>query len=224
MLNVSSERLLLQREHEVSERFGVTRSPSAVLVTTNAKVGSEPAEGASQIAELVHRIVSSGSAANRSSHPALPPLASASTLPAVASSTIAAVDLIDLDGKVVKMATLYARQRFIVFWNPECGYCQKMLPQLRELALLDSRDAQQLMILSTGSIERNREMGLRSPVLLDHAFRVGSALGVQGTPSAMVIGVGGTVLGPVAIGASQILALASSTLRASSDPVQLVGA
>ncbi len=39
------------------------------------------------------------------------------------------------------------------------------------------------MLISSGEADDLREMGLRSPVLLDHDFSVGNAFGATNTPT-----------------------------------------
>jgi hypothetical protein len=51
-------------------------------------------------------------------------------------------------------------------------------------------------------------MGLLSPVVLDHDYRVGDAFGVEVTPSAVLVDVEGRVASEVAEGAKAVLKLA----------------
>jgi thiol-disulfide isomerase/thioredoxin len=68
-----------------------------------------------------------------------------------------------------------ARNSLVLFWNTGCGFCQQMLPDLKEWEAGASEDAPRLVVVSAGSEEANREMGFTSPVLLDQNFAVGRA-------------------------------------------------
>jgi hypothetical protein len=54
-------------------------------------------------------------------------------------------------------------------------------------------------------------MGLRSTVVLDQNFSVGSAFGASGTPSGVLIDLKGKVASEVAVGAPAVLALAGAS-------------
>jgi protein-disulfide isomerase len=108
-------------------------------------------------------------------------------------------------------AVLSGRDTTIVFWNPECGFCARMLDDLRALDRADRDAARQLLVISTGDAQANRAMGLSAPVLLDDAFAAGEQLGVEGTPSAVRVDARGRVASPVAVGAEAVLALAAET-------------
>jgi hypothetical protein len=82
-----------------------------------------------------------------------------------------------------------------------------MLPDLIAWEADRPADAPDLLIISTGSVEANRALGLRSPILLDNSFAAGQAVGANGTPSAIVIGRSGNLLSNVAVGAPAVLTL-----------------
>jgi hypothetical protein len=74
--------------------------------------------------------------------------------------------------------------------------------------------APKLMLISSGSADENREMGLRSPVLLDRDFSVGNAFGANGTPSAIMVDAQGNIASKLAVGKPGVMELARSTLDA----------
>jgi hypothetical protein len=71
-----------------------------------------------------------------------------------------------------------------------------------------------LLMVSTGSIEANRAMGLHSTVLLDTGFATGRAFGASGTPSAVLIDTNGRLASGVAVGAVAVMALATGQTTA----------
>jgi hypothetical protein len=67
-----------------------------------------------------------------------------------------------------------------------------------------------LLVVSTGTVEANKEMGLRSPVLLDQeGMTIGRTFGATGTPMAVLVDEEGKIASQVAAGAPAVLALAS---------------
>lgn len=99
----------------------------------------------------------------------------------------------------------------LLFWNPGCGFCSRMLPELKAWELTPPTGAPRLVIISTGTVEQNRAMGLHAPVLLDHGFRVGSAFGASGTPSAVLLDADRRIASTVRTGAPAVLALVGVT-------------
>lgn len=95
----------------------------------------------------------------------------------------------------------------VLFWNPGCGFCQRMLDELKAWEKKPPKRAPQLVVVSAGPAETNREMGLRSPLGLDDGFQLGRAFGAAGTPSAVLLDAGGNVASGVAVGADDVLTL-----------------
>jgi len=62
------------------------------------------------------------------------------------------------------------------------------------------RDGPELIIVSTGSEQENRAMGLRARIALNPGFTVGAAFGASGTPSAILLDDRGHVAGPLGVG------------------------
>jgi thiol-disulfide isomerase/thioredoxin len=98
----------------------------------------------------------------------------------------------------------------VLFWRPSCGFCDRMLPDIKEFEAAPPADAAGLVLISTDSPEDNRAMGLKAPILLDGSFAAGSAFGAAGTPSAVLIDGEGKVASPVAVGAPDVLRLMRS--------------
>ncbi len=68
-----------------------------------------------------------------------------------------------------------------------------------------------MLVVSTGSPEENRALGLRSPVVLDQGFNAGRAFDADGTVMAILIDADGTVAAGLAAGAPAVLALAGAS-------------
>jgi peroxiredoxin len=196
--------LLLQNDREVSMLYEAYGTPSAVLIRPDGTIGSPLAGGADAIASLV------ASAIGLPQHERLAPRQNG--LPNGSPAPL--FSLSDLDGDVVQLEGFRGRPSLLLFWNPSCGFCQRMLGQLKEWEAKASPQAPQLIVISLGTVEENRAMGLRSRVLLDHEFATGYAFEAGGTPSAVLIDHAGNIASDLAIGASAILALVNQDQRA----------
>ena len=86
-----------------------------------------------------------------------------------------------------------------------------MLPDLKDWEANRPEGAPTLLVVSAGTEEANREMGLVSTVVLDQQFAVGQAFGTSGTPSAVLIDAEGNVASELALGAPAVLELAGMT-------------
>jgi peroxiredoxin/uncharacterized membrane protein YphA (DoxX/SURF4 family) len=220
--------VLLQKNWEVSEDYEVGGTPSAVLVSPDGKVASPVARGAEGIRTLLshadgerlqlpmqsqghpqaqgHPCPNCGKV-HSNGHAAAQP--AERTGPQVGEEA-PDVRLADLAGKEVSLQDFKGKETLVLFWNPGCGFCQQMLPDLKELEASPPEDAPKLLVVSAGSEEANKEMGLASPMLLDQQFAVGRAFGALGTPSAVLVDAEGKVTSAVAVGAPAVLELAGA--------------
>jgi peroxiredoxin len=184
-------RVLLQKSREVAEAYGVLGTPSAVLVRADGSIGSQLAQGEVEIRQLI------ASVARTPSPPQADPLGAAPEF-----------DLLDLSGQAVALSQFAGQPTLMLFWNPGCPHCQRMLEDLKAWEALPLTERPQLFVVSTGTVENNHAMALRSTVVLDPGFTVGPRFGVQGTPSAVLIDRDGRLAGSPAVGAFAIFALA----------------
>jgi hypothetical protein len=63
--------------------------------------------------------------------------------------------------------------------------------------------------VSRGSADDNTADGLRAPIVLDQSFKTGSAFGVGGTPSGVLVDRHGKIASTLAVGAPAVMALAA---------------
>jgi peroxiredoxin len=194
--------VLVQSDREVSESFAAPATPSAVIVAVDGTVASAVHAGEDEIRKLV----ASRSRVVLPVHRAAPSLGAPAVDPALGA---AAPDLAlrTLSGQPRRLSeSLGDQAALLVFWNPDCGFCQRMEDSLRTL---DAGDLG-LVLISTGDPDANRALGLEAPVLLDDGFVAGEAFGAAGTPSAVLIDAERRVASAVAVGAEAVLALARS--------------
>ena len=214
--------VLLQENWEVSEAYEVRGTPSAVLIYPDRKIATPVAGGAEGIRGLLSYAV--GERAQLPMQPQQPqeqpqgqPCPNCGKVHAAAPTVAAAqkvgeeapeVRLPDLEGHTVELADFRGEQTVVLFWNPGCGFCQQMLPDLKEWEAQAPENAPRLVVVSAGSEEANKEMDLASPVLLDQQFAVGRAFGASGTPSGVLVDAEGKIASEVAVGAPAVLELA----------------
>jgi thiol-disulfide isomerase/thioredoxin len=176
-------RMLLQRGRDVAESYGAITTPSAVLVRPDGIIGSSVVSGADEIHALVGRV------------PGVHKPAPHFRLP-------------DLDGRIVDLLDFRGSKTLVVFWSPFCGFCEKMLDDLKAWEENPPRGAPGLLIVSTGDVAANRAQGFRSTVLLDQDFATARAFGAEGTPSSVLVDAQGELASELAVGANGIFALA----------------
>ena len=121
------------------------------------------------------------------------------------------IKLEDLSGKEVSLKEDFEGEEILVlFWNPGCGFCQQMLPDLKLWEENPPNEAPRLLMVSAGTEEANEAMGLSSPVMLDQQFAAGRSFGAGGTPSAVLVDAEGKIASEVAVGAPAVLELAGA--------------
>jgi peroxiredoxin len=205
---------LLQQDREVAQAYQAHGTPAAVLVQPNGTIGSPLALGADAIRTLVARTAgqplplplapaaANGGSPNGQAAPPPPPPTPKLGHPAPPLA------LPDLSGKTINLSDFRGRPTLVLFWSPRCGFCQRMLDDLKAWEAHPPEGAPQLLVVSTGSVDENRAQGLRSPVVLDQGFATGRAFGATGTPMAMLIDAEGRIASDLAAGAADVLALA----------------
>jgi len=205
--------VLLQQDREVAQAYLSNGTPGAVVVGPDGRINSPLAQGAEQIRGLVARTVgriplapaavnNNGNGNGGAPRPAVPASRIGSAAPEVS--------LPDLDGKQISLAEFRGKNTLMLFWNPGCGFCQRMLDDLKAWESKPPKGSPKLLVVSTGTAEANRALGLRSTMLLDQGFATGRAFGASGTPSAVLIDASGKIASEVGVGAQAVMTLAGS--------------
>ena len=193
--------MVLDQSFTVGSAFGVSGTPSAVLVDADGRIASAVGVGAPGVLALANNQPLAGAGADGAG--VQQPVALAVGSPAPAFS------LPDLDGRMVDLSSQKGKDTLVVFWNPDCGFCQQMLPDLKKWEAKPPRNAPELLVVSTGSAEANKALGFKSPVVLDQSFSVGPSFGASGTPMAVLVDAQGNVASTPAAGAEQVFNLAN---------------
>jgi peroxiredoxin len=208
--------VLMQQDNEVADAYQTYGTPTAVLVRPDGTIGSAAAGGAQQIRTLVKQAAEGKVPVPKPRLAAVPrpiqarqPAANAQAPRGIASigKDAPVVELNNLDGETVRLSDFAGHPTAVLFWNPGCGFCQRMVDDLKAWESDQPEGAPKLLVVSTGEVERNREQGLTSPVVLDAGFTVGRAFGASGTPSAVLVGADGKIASGLAVGGPTVISL-----------------
>ncbi|HWE63014.1 MAG TPA: redoxin domain-containing protein [Chloroflexota bacterium] len=159
-----------------------------------------------RIEALEHRLEASGSVAApaRSDPIGLP-----------RGSVLLDFELPDLSGGRMTLSQWRGRRLLLIFFDPNCGFCRQMLPDLAALPADPTDDAPVPLILTTGDAALNRalmaEYGVRCRVLLQEHQEVASLYQVRGTPMGYLVDEQGMTASGLAVGAQAVLNLAAAT-------------
>jgi peroxiredoxin len=197
----------------------VEGTPSAVLLSKDGLISSPLAEGQEAIEHLValilrtpaSKIVGPQNGEKNGAYRGPTQIRRSSRLVEELLSTQAnapapAFMLPDLDGRMATLKDFEGQPTLLLFWNPDCGYCAQMLGDLKSWFASPGEEAPQLLVISTGTVESNRALGLPN-VVLDESFNVGRQFGARGTPSAILVDSGGKIASSVAAGAPEVMLL-----------------
>jgi thiol-disulfide isomerase/thioredoxin len=215
--------VLVQKGREVSEAYRAHGTPSMVLVEPGGMISSPVTPGRDAIRGLMARFTVGQRQPGDSATRAGPAVQNGGSGAQGGGKTgvqtrigYPAPDLRlpDLDGRQVSLAAFGGYPTLVLFWNPACGFCQSMLGDLKVWETSRSDTSPQLLVVSAGSVEANKAMGLRGPVTLDAGFGSGRAFGAAGTPAAVLVDRDGRIASEVAVGAPAVLALAAGQAMA----------
>jgi thiol-disulfide isomerase/thioredoxin/uncharacterized membrane protein YphA (DoxX/SURF4 family) len=217
----------LQEDWEVYKEYEVRGTPSAVLIDADGIIRQPYATGRDSIRDLVSRTFSKDQPAPGNGNGSLIPgsddpndiahLLRKAEGPEVGSSA-SRVPLPTTEGGFVGLDDFLGEPAVVVFWNVGCGFCQRMIPDLKEIEEEAGDKLSRVLIVSRGDIQANREQGLKSKMVIDDGFTMGKAFGANGTPSAIKLDAEGKVASQLAIGADPVLSLLEEVLEL--DPVK----
>jgi peroxiredoxin len=212
--------VLLQERNEVAQLCWVNGTPMGYLLNERGATVSPLAVGAAAVLALasVPRLdgISAGEQSIGSGNGYTPfgSLAPSQTnrkgLPA--GTEAPGFRLPGVDGGELSLDEFRGRRVLLVFWDPECQFCDELAPKLQEFHC--EVPGARTLIISRGGAEANRRAivkhGITIPVVLQHHWEISRAYGMLATPIAYLIDEAGAIAAPVAVGTDKILALATS--------------
>ncbi len=196
------KQILLQKDREVALTFGAEWTPTAVLVNNDGTIGSRAAVGDKAIRELIELIKAQIDVAE-----ILLIANGESNYAEKLGGDLPEFFENDVFDKLVASEDLRGKKTLIAFWSLTCGYCQQMLDDLREWDKSRGADEPDLLLISEGEIEPHRNLDLHSPIILDKDRKISNELGMDGTPSAVLVNEDGKIVSETAIGAERIWTL-----------------
>ena len=115
-----------------------------------------------------------------------------------------------LYGGLAALSQWRGRKILLIFFNPSCGFCRDLLPDLASLPVPENSNDPLPVIISTGDERENRRIfdryGIAHPVLLQKRTEVASLCLVTATPAAYVVDEKGATAGPLSVGVNALLA------------------
>lgn len=200
--------VVLDEGFTTGRAFGASGTPSSILIDAKGRIASAVSVGGPAVMAMAR---GENAPAPAPAAPAAPPA------PAVRKGDKAPdVDLNDIDGNNFKLSNQVGKETVLLFWNPGCGFCKRMTDDLN--SWLGSRPASSpdIVLVSSGGADANREQGITTRILMDEGFSTGRKFGAGGTPSGILIDANGNVASDVAVGAQAVLSLAGAAQGAPS--------
>lgn len=121
-------------------------------------------------------------------------------------------ELPDRQGNVVKLDDFRGQRILLMSWDPMCGFCRRMAPDLAALPIDGGEGRPVPVVITTGDLEQNwklvEEFDIRCPVLLQEKVEVTARYQATGTPMGYLIDEQGFIASELAAGADALLALA----------------
>jgi thiol-disulfide isomerase/thioredoxin len=122
-------------------------------------------------------------------------------------------ELVDLDGRPVDPSVVDRGSVLLVNWNPGCGYCVGLAPELAELVDPLAARGTRLVLVTTGPAPADRQLlassGLACPIVIAGPSTAGPFTGL-GTPVAYRLD-GGRVASSLVQGSPEVARLARRT-------------
>lgn len=201
--HLDSSTVLLDSDRSFAEAVGGKWTPTALLVDSNGKVLSHVAVGDTAISEQVEKI--KGSDLTRPFIYFSNGLNNGRKI--LIGEKVPDFALPDVSGRELTSRDILGKRTLIAFWSPTCPHCSAMLEDLKHWEGTRGHDAPGLVVFSDGDPDDHRELGLRSPVVLDKGYKVAAKLGMFGTPSAILVDENGVIVTETGTGATNIWAL-----------------
>jgi peroxiredoxin len=118
----------------------------------------------------------------------------------------------NLSGEPTALTSFRGRAVLLIFFNPGCGFCVRMAPDLAALPVDGAAGRPLPLVVTTGDADPNQAFmekhGIRCPVVVQEAMTTAQAYQVSGTPMGYLLDEEGRIASGPAVGASALLELA----------------
>ena len=200
--------VLVQKEREVTDAYYVDSVPSAILVSPDGRIASQITYGGEGMEGLVRQAMNGEVGDRRDVIVGNGDRDRPAPEPPIVGKPAPDFDLADVDGKRVRLVDFAGTSTLVLFWSPDCTFCRQMLPELKAWERKRPAHSPRLLVVSSGSVEANRAMGLTSPLVLDSDGSTMRAFGARGTPMAVLVDSTVRIASSLAAGAQQVMELA----------------
>jgi peroxiredoxin len=134
----------------------------------------------------------------------------------------------DLHGESVGLDEFVGRKVLLIHWNPHCGFCELIAPELGRVATDLVRQGVAIVFICHGDRETNRRLvlkyGLQVGLLFPEDSEQGSRLFQgRGTPAAYLLEEDGSLAYPLTVGADAVLHVAKQAGLRSARRTRLTG-
>jgi thiol-disulfide isomerase/thioredoxin len=206
-------RVIIESDRSISTAFGSPGTPSAVYIDRDGMVASPIAAGAEKIRSLVSQIRSGSIQPSLAVAPAVQRSAPVGLQPGEPAPDFS---LRSKDDDPIGTAELSGSPHVLIFWNPGCGFCQRMMPDLHEWASEFGDRRIDLVLVTSGTPETAAGLDFAGQIAFDQSFATGRLFGASGTPSGILINSDGTIGSALAVGGPAIMEIlrAHSTAQA----------
>jgi thiol-disulfide isomerase/thioredoxin/uncharacterized membrane protein YphA (DoxX/SURF4 family) len=195
--------VVIEKDRAISRSYDANGTPSAVLIGIDGNIASAVAGGADAIRTLLQTALEkpvangNGSAKPAQQRPPAPPVGSVApefTLPKLA-------------GGDATLSDVTKKEAILLFWNPGCGFCKRMQPDLHEWASSDESSSIDLVAITVGTREAAEELTFADHVFLETSFTTARSFGASGTPSAIRVSADGNIASGLAVGGPAIMTM-----------------
>lgn len=195
--------ILLQQSRDLALSVSAKWTPTAVVVLANGKVGSHPAVGDNTLRSLIDRIRK----ADLKNEFVYFTNSNGREVPLKIGQNVPEFSIKGIDGSLVESSQMTGRKTLAVFMSTGCGHCHELLGDIRKWENADTLGDLDVVIFSDGTVDEHKELGMRAPIVLEKGYKTAAALGMRGTPSAVLIDERGVIASEAAIGPPNIKAL-----------------
>jgi peroxiredoxin/uncharacterized membrane protein YphA (DoxX/SURF4 family) len=199
--------VLLQGDSDLADEYQAKWTPAAVMIDRTGRIASLVTSGDEAIRALVTHTVATAEPA-RAGNGYRPQIKVGSSLFKVGEPA-PRFALPDLQGNEVNLDDLLGRETLLLFWNPSCGFCQKMADDLKRWESKSVGSQTQVVFICTGDADavKKESVEFKSLFLHDAESDIMPLFGANGTPSAVLLDSAGRITSSLAVGEKNILAL-----------------
>lgn len=196
------KQVLLQNDREVALQFGAEWTPTAVLIGNDGTIASQTAVGDKAIRELIESV-------KEKIELSKPLLIGDKNNDLTEHLGEDAPEFFenDINEKLIASADLRGKKTLLTYWSLTCGFCDQMLEDLQNWDANRKAGEPDLLLISSGDADAHHEMNLQSPIILDNTHKIVGKLGMNATPSAVLIDENGKIASEIVVGSERIWTL-----------------